>query len=464
MRQISQILLLLIAVSLTTNFSIAQAQNTVPSDSSYARTPAEYFPYSRFENPYNRFFLDTLAYPGYGRHIPEPKHVDSVRIGFIGPIIQGIQESTGGPVDIPYRVGQRTVRWDGYYASHLAPWGIKMLQGATLAIEQANASGGYRDSIPYSLNVKNDNGEWRSSGRAVIDLAYQDSVWAILGTMDGANSHVLIRVALKAEIPVMNTADTDPTFIETNIPWVLRNITDDRQMSYILADYAYKKLGLERVAAIRENDRYGRMNIDEIRDGSTRLGHPFLVEMQYQEGDTSFTNQLNRVESLNADGLVVWGNPREAGLIYNQMREMGLDIWVFCTDRVVSDTFLEIVGPEATKVAAGYPYNPTSDDPKYLEFVEAFKTRFGEMPETYAAHAYDGMNMIIQAIDKAGLNRAKVRDALVKMRNYDGVTGQKDLDAVYSNRSEAYLAVLENGEWKFYSRDDLFDDTAQLEY
>lgn len=440
------------------------AQTSSPSDTiTYGKTPEEYYPYSRFTNPYNQFFLDTLEYPGYGRHIPEPEHVDFVKIGFIGPIIRSISESAGGPEDIPYRVGQRTVRWDGYYASPLARWGIKMLQGARLAVEQANARGGYRDSIPYKLVVKNDNGEWRASGRALIDLAYKDSVWAVIGTMDGANSHVLIRVALKIEIPVMNTADTDPTYIETNIPWVIRNITDDRQMSYILADFAYKKLGLTRVAALRESDRYGRMSIDEFRDASTRSGHPFLVEMQYQEGDTNFTTQLRRIQSMNAEGVVVWGNPREAGRIYNQMRAMGMDFWMFCPDRVVSDTFLEMVGLEAYKVAAAYPYDPTSDDPKYKTFVQAFTERYGEAPETYAAHAYDGANMIIEAIEQVGLNRAKIRDVLVGMRNYHGVTGRKDLDAVYSNRSEAYLVRLENGEWKFYSREDLFGETARVE-
>ena len=53
-------------------------------------------------------------------------------------------------------------------------------------------------------------------------MAYKDKVWAILGTIDGANSHIAIRVALKAEILMINTGDTDPTFIETNIPWVAR--------------------------------------------------------------------------------------------------------------------------------------------------------------------------------------------------------------------------------------------------
>jgi len=193
----------------------AQESTADSSKQTYGNTPAEYQPYARFEQPYKQYFLDTLAYPGYGRHIPEPANVDTVKIGFIGPIIGSISESTGGAIDLPLRVNQRVVRWDGYGASHLAPIGIKMMQGSLLAIEQANVRGGYRGSKPYQLLVRNDNGNWRSSGKEVITMAYRDSVWAILGTVDGANSHILIRVALKAEVPVMNSADTDPTFVET---------------------------------------------------------------------------------------------------------------------------------------------------------------------------------------------------------------------------------------------------------
>ncbi|MEJ2238711.1 MAG: ABC transporter substrate-binding protein, partial [Gemmatimonadales bacterium] len=384
---------------------LAQAGNQKP-DSSYAKTPEEYRPYSRFENPYKMFFMNELEYPGYGRHIPEPENVETVKIGFIGPIIRSVSESVGGPEDVPIRVNQRQVRWDGYSASHLAPIGIKMLQGALLALEQANAKGGYRGRVPYELIVRNDNGNWRSSGRQAVQMAWKDSAWAILGTVDGANSHILIRVALKAEIPVMNTADTDPTFVETNIPWVFRNITDDRQMSYLLADFAYKTLGLERVAAIRAVNRYGRVSIDEFRDASTRLGHPFMVELSYEEGDTVFTAQLERIKSLDVDGVITYGNSRESALILKQMREMGMDQWFFGSDRMVTQEFLDIVGPDHGNVAAGFPYNPTSTDQKYVQFVEDFRNKYAEAPETYAAHAYDGMSMLIDAISKAGLNRA----------------------------------------------------------
>ena len=102
----------------------------------YAKTPEALRPYSQFDEPYKTFFLTELEYPGYGRHIPPPEHVSTVKIGFIGPIVGSVSESVGGPGDVTLRVNERQARWDGYAASYLAPIGIKMLQGARLAVAQ----------------------------------------------------------------------------------------------------------------------------------------------------------------------------------------------------------------------------------------------------------------------------------------------------------------------------------------
>jgi len=418
-----------------------------PSDSPagqpqvYGDTPEELLPYGRFTKPYKTFFLEANQYHGYGREIPEPEHVDSVKIGFLGPIESTVSVATGG-------------------ASHEEPLGIKMLQGAQLAIEQANRGGGYRDSnIPFELVIRNDNGLWGSSGNEIVDLAYNEKVWAILGTIDGANSHIAIRVALKAEVPMMNTGDTDPTLIETKIPWVCRNITDDRQMSYLLADYVYSHLGLERVAALRANNRYGRMSIDEFRDASTRLGHPFLTELNYPLGATDFSTQLERIKALEPDAVITWGDAAESAAVLVQMREMGMDQLFIGSDRMVTKDFLDTVGHDAGRVVAGFPYDPESDDPIHTAFVKAFTERHGEAPDAYGAHAYDGMNQLIEAIEKGGLNRALIRDEMMAVETWHGATGTKVYDAICSNRSPALLALIDDGGWVFKNLDEVSGDS-----
>lgn len=407
-------------------------------DKNYATTSEDLEPF-RHVKPYMEHFLKQMEYTGPGRAIPEPQDLDSVKLGFIGPIEATVSVATGGA------------------ASHEIALGIKMHQGTQLAIEEANARGGYlKRSIPFELISTNDNGLWGASGNEIINMAYKDKVWAILGTIDGANSHIAIRVALKAEILMVNTGDTDPTFVETNIPWVCRTIGDDRQMTYLMVDYMYRKLGYKRVGVIRASSRYGRFGVHEMKDSSRRMGRPVLIEMAYKLGSTDYSLHLNRLKQENLDAVVHWGNADDGARILNQMRAEGMNQPYFACDRCVSDEFVEIAGENAEGVVCGFPWNPDRADPKLDAFRERFRKRFGEEPETQAAHAFDGMNMLIWSVQVAGLNRAKIRD-MVAYRNkpWPGVTGEIAFSAVLDDIGEVFLAKREKGRWIYLSREEL---------
>ena len=409
----------------------------VKKDDNYAGTAVDVEPF-RGQRPFKENFLEQMEYAGPGRANPEPGRVDSVKIGFIGPILSTVSVATGGK-------------------SHEEVLGIPMLQGARLAVEEWNARGGYlKRKIPFEIVVSNDNGLWGSSGNEIIKMAYRDDVFGILGTIDGANSHIAIRVALKAEVVMMNTGDTDPTFIETNIPWTLRNISDDRQMAYLLIDHLYRKLDLKKVGIIRASNRYGRFGVREVRDGSRRLGRPVPIEMAYAVGTDDFTLQLERMRDAKVEAVVHWGDARECGLILNQMRAMGMRQPYFGCDRCASDEFLKIAGPNAEGATFVFPWNPDRRDPKLDRFRLTYRERFGMEPETYAAHAYDGMNMLIWAVQVAGLNRAKIRDILAYLpRPWPGVTGDIVLSACLDDVGDVYLVTWKKGAWSYSSRKDL---------
>jgi ABC-type branched-subunit amino acid transport system substrate-binding protein len=208
------------------------------------------------------------------------------------------------------------------------------------------------------------------------------------------------------------------------------------------------------VAALRANNRYGRVGIDELRDAATRLGHPFMAELNYQVGDPDFAPQLDRLRALEPEAIVTWGDARESALILKQMRAMGMEQLFVGSDRIVSGSFLELAGDAAHGVVAGSPWDPGREDGRLRRFNAEFTDRFGEPPETYAAHAYDGVVMLVEAIDRAGLNRARIRDELAAATIFCGVSGTKTFDAVYSNRGPVYLAIPEDGEFVFYDRAD----------
>lgn len=420
----------------------AAGPNEVPDlrlkrETNYARTSADMEPYGGIK-PYKEHFLTQMEYTGPGRSIPEPADVKTVRLGFIGPIMSTVSIATGGK-------------------SHEEVLGVKMLEGARLAVEEANAMGGYlRRKVPFELAVVNDNGLWGSTGNEVIKFAYSEPVWGILGTIDSANSHIAIRVALKAEVVMMNSGDTDPTFIETNIPWTMRCIGDDRQMGYMMIDYMIRKLGLKRIGIVRSSNRYGRFGVREIKDSARRLSHPVAIEMAYKVGLDDYSLQIDRLQEANVDAIVHWGDAREAAVILKQLRARGMKQPYFCSDRAVSKEFTDLAGEAAEGVTAGYPWNPRSGNPRFAAFRQRFVERFKEEPDTYAAHAYDGMNMLIWATQVAGLNRAKIRDILAtRSKPWPGVTGDIPFSAALDDAGEVFLSRYEKGEWKYYSREQL---------
>jgi len=390
----------------------------------YGNTPEDLRPFSRFvRKPYKQFFVQSLEFTGPGREKPEPQ-VETVKIGLLAPVERSHETYIGQP----------------------------MLWGAQMAIEEANAEGGYKGKA-FELIVHNDTGLWGASANEIVSFSYEDSVWAVIGTVDGANTHIAIRVALKTELPIMNVADTDPTLVETKIPWIFRNIADDRQMAYTIAYHVYKERGFRRVAILRADNRYGRFGVSEFRAGSVRLKRPAPIEINYEVAyrnlNPDFAIQIERLQRVKPDAVVLWADADAAGHLLRRMRELGLEMPVFACDRVVHPRFLEIAGEAAEGVVAAYPYNPDADIPELKRFKEEYHKRFSAESTVYATHAYDGTWMVIKAIQQAGLNRYRIRDALAAMKRYEGITGEIVMDEVYADRGPVILATVRQGRFVF---------------
>jgi ABC-type branched-subunit amino acid transport system substrate-binding protein len=388
----------------------------------YGNIPDELVAYDKYMKAYKYHFLEPIKFYGAGREKLPPTDLKEVRIGFLGPLEGSIIVSLGK----------------------------QMLQGSMLAIEEANKKGGYK-GLPFKLMIHNDVGLWGAAANEIVKMD-DEKIWAWLGSIDDIVSHVAIRATLKLEIPNINTGDPDPTFTETNIPWVVRNIPDDRQSSYVLVDRIFKKDKHSRVAVIRANNRYGRVGTLHFNRSSTRIGFPVIIEERFSDGETDFKTQLERIKKTTPDAILIWGNAKESALILKQIRELGMNQPAYGSDRMVNTEFLDLAGPLAENIVTTCQYNPDANDPKLKAFKSNYLKRFGQEPDVFAAHAYDGMNLIIEAVQKVGLNRALIRDILTDMKTfqgYQGVTGPVIFDATWNNVRPIFIAEVNNGKFKF---------------
>jgi len=401
----------------------------------YAGAPEDLRPFSKFTTPYYEFYQDLIEYNGAAREVPDPdlKDLSEVRIGFLAPLY-----------DHPDQV-----------------LGNRMLNGARMAIDEANAAGGYGGKL-FRLITHNDYDNWQISSAATgaskdsaiwgaasndaVRMIYDDKVWAMFGSISSESTHIALRLTLKAETPLVNSASTDPTIPETIIPWYHTVIQDDRVQGYTLARHIYTELGLKRVALLRVNDRYGRFGVLKFKDASRRLGHPVVIEQKFMRGDTDFRHQLLVIQDSRVDAIVLWTDIEPTAMIVQQMQELGMKQRLFGSHRTIGEELIKLAGPAAEGFEGVFPYDPTRTDARWLEFNTQYEARYHEKPDHFAALAYDQMRILLDAICRAGLNKGRIRDALTGLTSYKGVTGDMVFDPNCKNIAPLFLAHVHNGQ------------------
>src|SRR5260370_24845960 len=239
---------------------------------------------------------------------------------------------------------------------------------------------------------------------------------------------------------MVNSAATVPPTADTLIQCSLPDSKDDRVQGRPLARHIYTELGLKRIAILRVNDRYGRFGVIKFRDASRRLGHPVVIEQKFMPGDTDFRRHLQVIEDSRLDAIVLWTDIGPAAKILQQMQELGMKQRVFGSHRTIGDELIKQAGSAAEGFEAVYPYDPTRTDPRWQAFNSRYESAFHEKPDHFAALAYDAMQILLNAICRAGLNRGRIRDVLAGTENYKGVTAEMVFDPNSKEITPRFLA------------------------
>jgi branched-chain amino acid transport system substrate-binding protein len=187
-------------------------------------------------------------------------------------------------------------------------------------------------------------------------------------------------------------------------------------------------------------------------DDARRMGFQPDVVVKYPPEATDFSQQLMSLKRLGIDGMLIWGNAPQAGMILKQMRAMGMNQPVFGGSRVAYPEVVKIAGPAAEGLVAVSAIDPDRQDPEWVSFRQRYSERFHCEPDPFASYAYDGMNILIAAIRKAGLNRARIMDALREygMKRYQGVSGTAFFDYTLNNIAPVTFSRVKNGQFVYW--------------
>jgi len=296
-------------------------------------------------------------------------------------------------------------------------YGLMSRQGVELAVEAINKRGGVR-SHPLTLVRVDDEGTGVKAAEVAQELVDADSVLAVVGHANSSATVAAARV-YDGRLAAVSPSASSPEITGLS-PWLFRVIPSDSANGQDLAKFA-TDLGHTRAAILYENNSYGRGLADSFRRafrGEVTSLEPIAVDGKEVEPYLAYLRLhdpgLIFVAGSDGSGLEVLHEARRIGL---KSEFLGGDGWA----GVTSDT------AAAEGVYVGAPF--TTEDPRrdVQAFVQAFRSKFGRDPNSFAALAYDATMVVAQAIERAGPDRTAIRDYLGSMQEanaYNGLTGR----------------------------------------
>jgi branched-chain amino acid transport system substrate-binding protein len=224
------------------------------------------------------------------------------------------------------------------------------------------------------------------------------------------------------------------------------------------ADFAYNVLGARKMATIHDGSPYGEGLVNETAAAFEALGGEIVAQDAVSVGDTDMRPVLTKISVTEPD-IIYWGGfVAEGAFLASQRADVGMEDVVFMgADGIKAEDFITAAGDAAEGVYASAADLATAG-PGLATFIEDYTVEYGEEPPApFHAHAYDAVNVILDAIVRSGvegpdgtlwIGRQALNDAVRATTGYQGLSGIISCDE-NGNCGTGTVAIskVENGEF-----------------
>ncbi|MCD6147756.1 ABC transporter substrate-binding protein [bacterium] len=299
-------------------------------------------------------------------------------------------------------------------------------QGIEMAVEEINASGGVK-SRKIKVIYEDDGGEPQKSVSAVQKLINVDKILAILGPMWSSCVLAVAPIVESKGVVILSPTASSPKITYAG-DYIFRNTYSDAIEGAKTAEFASKELKYGKAGILFINNDYGVGLKDAFKRKFEELGGKIVIDEGYDPKTTDFRTILVKVKERSPEVIYIAGYS-EMGQLLRQMRETGIKIPVLsCIMFEISD-IAKVAGKAAEGVIYAYPsYDPEKGNEITLKFAKKFKEKYGTLPDPEAAFSYDAVKILALAMEKGGFTSEDIKNALYKIKGYNGITGKTSFD------------------------------------
>lgn len=327
-----------------------------------------------------------------------------------------------------------TIAHVGPTSGAIAHLGKDNENGAKMAVEELNAAGVTIGGKKVTLKLMlEDDAADPKQGTAVAQKLADAKVAGVVGHLNSGTTIPASKIYSDAGIPQISPSATNPKYTRQGFKTAFRVVADDAQLGGTLGRYAVKDLKGKAIAVIDDRTAYGQGVAEEFVKAVTAAGGKVVAKEFTTDKATDFNSILTTIKGKKADVVFFGGMDAVAGPMLRQMKALGIKAKFMGGDGICSTELVKL-GGDAISDDQVFCAEAGGVEGKGKEgmdkFKANFKAKFGTDVQVYAPYVYDGVKVMVAAMEKAGsADPAKYLPVLAATKDFAGVTGPITFDA-----------------------------------
>ena len=332
-------------------------------------------------------------------------------------------------------------------------YGESVRNSFEIAVDEANKAGGVAGMKIVTVVVDDRNDPTEASNAANL-LINQHKVRAIIGSVTSKAAIPVSDMAQSGKIPTLTPTATNPKVTVADAKrkdFMFRSCFIDPFQGRVMAKFARESLMKDKAAVLYDaSNDYSKGIAEYFADAFRLMGGTVVAYESYGKDDVDFSALLTKVKASGPEVLFLPDYYNKVGLIARQAREKGINATLVGPDGWDSPDLVKVAG---NAIEGGYFSNHYSADdtrPEVVAWVKKYRDKFGQTPDALGTLAYDGTNLMLEAIRKADSDDPrKIREALASIKGFKGVTGESAMDPNGNAIKSAVILQIAGGRQKF---------------
>ena len=327
--------------------------------------------------------------------------------------------------------------------------GESALNGAKLAVKQANSTGGI-DGKQIELVVYDDQASPKEAVPIANRLIEKDGVKVAVSGSYSGSTRAAAGVFQSAGIPYISAFAIHPDITRAG-NYVFRTSFMGEVQGRAGALLIGQTMQHKRVVVITLKNDFGKSLAAGFKAEAANFGMEIVNEYEYSIRDRQFGPIVAKVRSDNPDAIYASGYFFTAGPLVNQLRSGGVTAPIIGQEGYDSAQFIKIAGDAAEGVIITTSLDRDSNAPETRAFIIEYEKFTGRKVDMVAASGHTALNVVIAALRKAGTgNSDAIRNAIAKTQ-IAASTGHISFNALGEVRKNVQVQIVSDGDFHYHS-------------